>query len=98
MSPEPIAISPGSFAPLTNGHIDIVRRGLGMFDRIVVAVAYNQDKPSGLLTPAERVKMREAAMVRAAKQYYTQDQQATQEWFIASGLPAESWYQITGSK
>jgi len=63
VSAERIAIYPGSFDPLTNGHIDIVRRGLGMFDRIVVAVAYNQDKPSGLFTPAERVKMLEAAMI-----------------------------------
>lgn len=42
--------------------------------------------------------MRESAMVRAAKQYYKQDSAATQEWFVASGLPVESWYQITGNK
>ena len=42
--------------------------------------------------------MREAAMVRAAKQYYRQDRQATEEWFVASGLPAESWRQIVSSK
>ena len=42
--------------------------------------------------------MRESAMVRAAKQYYKQDRQATEEWFVASGLPAESWWQIVGSK
>ena len=42
--------------------------------------------------------MRESAMVRAAKQYYKQDSAAAQEWFVASGLPVESWYQITGNK
>jgi len=42
--------------------------------------------------------MREAAMVRAAKQYYRQNRLATQEWFVASGLPAESWRQIVSSK
>lgn len=42
--------------------------------------------------------MREAAMVRAAKQYYKQDRQATEEWFVASGLPSESWRQIVSSK
>ena len=42
--------------------------------------------------------MRESAMVRAAKQYYKQDRQATEEWFVASGLPPESWWQIVGSK
>ena len=61
MSTPHVAIYPGSFDPLTNGHMDIVRRGLGIFDRIIVAVAYNQDKPSGLFTPAERVEMIEAA-------------------------------------
>lgn len=60
----------------------------------------HQDGEAAVAWAAEIITpgMREAAMVRAAKQYYTQDQQATQEWFIASGLPAESWYQITGSK
>ena len=38
--------------------------------------------------------MREAAMVRAVKEYYKQDRQATEEWFVASGLPSESWRQI----
>jgi pantetheine-phosphate adenylyltransferase len=38
------AIYPGSFDPLTNGHIDIVERGLKMFDRVVVAVANNPQK------------------------------------------------------
>lgn len=61
MSTAHVAVYPGSFDPLTNGHMDIVRRGLGMFDRIIVAVAYNQDKPSGLFTPTERVEMIEAA-------------------------------------
>ena len=41
--------------------------------------------------------MRESAMVRAAKQYYKQDSSATQEWFVASGLPVEAWYQISGT-
>ncbi|HYC56759.1 MAG TPA: pantetheine-phosphate adenylyltransferase [Candidatus Binatia bacterium] len=49
------AVYPGSFDPMTNGHLDIVRRGLTVFDEVRVAVAYNQEKPSGLFTPAERV-------------------------------------------
>lgn len=52
-----MAVYPGSFDPMTNGHLDILRRGLSVFDRVTVAVAYNQDKPSGLFTPAERVEM-----------------------------------------
>ncbi len=38
------AIYPGSFDPLTNGHVDIVQRGLRMFDRVIVAVANNPQK------------------------------------------------------
>lgn len=40
----PIAIFPGSFDPITNGHLDLIERGLKMFDKIVVAVLVNQAK------------------------------------------------------
>lgn len=49
-----IAIFPGSFDPFTIGHASIVRRGLEMFDRIVIGVGYNTNKRS-FLTPEERV-------------------------------------------
>ena len=49
-----IAIYPGSFDPLTNGHVDIIHRGARLFDRIVVAVLLNVDK-SPLFTVSERV-------------------------------------------
>jgi pantetheine-phosphate adenylyltransferase len=49
------AVYPGSFDPITNGHLDILRRALTVFDEVRVAVAYNQEKPSGLFTPKERV-------------------------------------------
>ena len=52
---EVIAIYPGSFDPLTNGHVDIIQRGSRFFDRIVVAVLINQEK-SPLFTVAERVE------------------------------------------
>lgn len=52
-----LAIYPGSFDPITNGHFDIIRRGVCCFDHVRVAVAYNQQKPSGLFTPDERVEM-----------------------------------------
>ncbi|MEE8311918.1 MAG: pantetheine-phosphate adenylyltransferase, partial [Candidatus Binatia bacterium] len=51
------AIYPGSFDPVTNGHLDIIGRALTVVDHVVVAVAYNEEKPSGLFTPAERVEM-----------------------------------------
>ncbi len=48
-----IAIYPGSFDPLTNGHVAIILRGLNLFDRLVVAVANNPQKVP-LFTVAER--------------------------------------------
>jgi pantetheine-phosphate adenylyltransferase len=51
-----IAIYPGSFDPLTNGHVDIIRRGSTLFDRIVVAILVNPDK-APLFTSAERVEL-----------------------------------------
>jgi len=51
---DTIAIYPGSFDPLTNGHVDIIRRGSRVFDRIVVGILQNLDK-SPLFTVAERV-------------------------------------------
>lgn len=40
----PIAVYPGSFDPITNGHLDIVERAVRLFDRVVVAVARRQEK------------------------------------------------------
>jgi len=49
-----IAVFPGSFDPLTNGHVDIILRSARLFERIVVAVLVNQDKRP-LFTADERV-------------------------------------------
>ena len=54
MNPETLAIYPGSFDPLTNGHVDIIQRGARLFDRIVVAILLNVEK-SPLFTVEERV-------------------------------------------
>lgn len=51
-----IAIYPGSFDPFTNGHMDIVRRGLEIFDTVIVAVAKNSEKDS-LFSVSERIEM-----------------------------------------
>ena len=51
------AVYAGSFDPITKGHLDIVRRALGVFDEVVVAVAHNPAKESGLFTAVERVGM-----------------------------------------
>jgi pantetheine-phosphate adenylyltransferase len=51
-----IAIYPGSFDPLTNGHIDIIERALEIFDKVIIAVLHNPSKKA-LFTMDERVKM-----------------------------------------
>lgn len=51
-----IAVCPGSFDPITNGHLDIIQRGLKSFDTIIVGVARNATKNS-LFTVEERVEM-----------------------------------------
>jgi len=56
MTQEISAIYPGSFDPVTNGHLDIVERGRSIFDRVVVAVSVNQDK-NPLFTIEERIEM-----------------------------------------
>ena len=50
------AIYPGSFDPLTNGHLDVIERATKLFDRVVVAVAVNESKRP-LFTLKERVEL-----------------------------------------
>ena len=49
-------IYPGSFDPLTNGHLDVVQRAAKLFDRVIVAVAQNDSK-NPLFTRAERLEL-----------------------------------------
>ena len=51
-----LAVYPGSFDPLTNGHVDIISRGARLFDRIIVAILVNREK-TPLFTAAERVEI-----------------------------------------
>jgi pantetheine-phosphate adenylyltransferase len=51
-----IAIYPGSFDPVTNGHLDILERGLTLFDKIIVAILINPGK-AALFSVEERVEM-----------------------------------------
>jgi pantetheine-phosphate adenylyltransferase len=51
-----IAIYPGTFDPLTNGHLDVIKRALSLFDRLIVAVACNERK-APLFGAEERVAM-----------------------------------------
>jgi pantetheine-phosphate adenylyltransferase len=56
MKGKKIAVYPGTFDPITNGHCDVVRRGLKLFDEIIVAIAKNGGK-SPLFTVEERLEM-----------------------------------------
>ena len=51
-----IAIYPGSFDPITNGHLDILKSGAEIFDKVIIAVSYNSSK-KGFLTVEERVEL-----------------------------------------
>jgi pantetheine-phosphate adenylyltransferase len=51
-----LAVYPGSFDPLTNGHVDIISRGARLFDRIIVAILVNAEK-APLFTMSERVEI-----------------------------------------
>ena len=50
------AVCPGSFDPITNGHLDVIERASGLFDEVVIAVLVNNSK-TGLFTIDERVQM-----------------------------------------
>ena len=58
-----LAVYPGSFDPLTNGHVDIIQRGARLFDRIVVAMLVNAEK-APLFTMAERVEIAREVFTR----------------------------------
>jgi|SRR6185503_840801 len=57
MTNSNVAIYPGSFDPITNGHVDLVKRTLRVFDKVVVAIATNPDKDHSLFTVQERLQM-----------------------------------------
>jgi pantetheine-phosphate adenylyltransferase len=62
-----IALYPGTFDPITMGHIDIIRRGAALVDRLVIGVAINRDK-GPMFTLEERVAMVEAECAGLSKE------------------------------
>lgn len=58
-----VAIYPGSFDPVTNGHLDIIKRGLRLFDKVIVAILINSAKQSqALFSVEERIEMLKNSM------------------------------------
>ena len=51
------AVYPGSFDPITNGHVDIINRGLCIFNKIIVLVGYNPNKLTTLFSVEERISI-----------------------------------------
>ncbi len=60
-----IAVCPGSFDPVTHGHLDVVRRAATLYDEVIVAVGINASK-SALLQADERVRLFEQAVAEMA--------------------------------
>ena len=58
------AIYPGTFDPLTNGHLDLVARGAKIFDHLVVAILNNSEKAAPLFSVSERIEMLTEAVQR----------------------------------
>lgn len=94
------AIYPGSFDPPHNGHLDVLRRAARLFDEVIVAVAFNEQKHT-LFSPAERVALltecaREFRNVRVASFHgllveFAHDQQAVA---VIRGLRAVSDFEF----
>jgi pantetheine-phosphate adenylyltransferase len=57
MAQNNVAVYPGSFDPITNGHVDLVNRTLRVFDKIIIAIATNPGKDSSLFSLDERLEM-----------------------------------------
>lgn len=57
------AICPGSFDPVTIGHIDIIRRAAKLFDKVIVCVMINRSKSNGYFTVEERVELLKRSLI-----------------------------------
>ncbi|MGH2610689.1 MAG: pantetheine-phosphate adenylyltransferase [Tepidiformaceae bacterium] len=57
-----IAVYPGGFDPITNGHLDLVKRMTHLFDRVILAVVRGRDEKQGMFTWAERIELATTAV------------------------------------
>lgn len=60
-----LAIYPGSFDPITLGHVDVALRAARLFDRLIVAVYAGSEKPGGMFHPDERIELARVALEEA---------------------------------
>ena len=61
-----IAIYPGSFDPITLGHLDIIRRAAACFDRVCVCVSPNAEKRNQMFTPEQKLQLVRTAVAQVA--------------------------------
>jgi pantetheine-phosphate adenylyltransferase len=52
-----VALYPGSFDPVHNGHLAMIRQASALFDQVIVGVGHNPQKPSGMFSPQERIEL-----------------------------------------
>jgi len=57
MADSKVVVYPGSFDPITNGHVNLVERSLCIFNEVIIAIARNQEKGGALFSLDERVEM-----------------------------------------
>ena len=62
----PVAVYPGTFDPITNGHTDLVRRACGIFSRVVVGVAAVSENKKPYFSVAERVELAKQSLAEIA--------------------------------
>jgi len=55
-----VAVYPGSFDPITNGHLDVIQRAAALFDQVIIGCAHNPEK-SPMFTPEQRLELVRAA-------------------------------------
>ena len=93
-----LAVYPGSFDPLTNGHVDIIERGTHLFEKIIVAILVNAEK-SPLFTTQERVEI--VRGLRALSDFETEFQMALMNRRLSPSvetvfmMPAEQYTYIS---
>ena len=58
-----ISIYPGTFDPITNGHLDIIKRAIHLFDKVVVSVAINSNKDNTLFSDKDRLCVNRISIV-----------------------------------
>lgn len=81
-----VALFPGSFDPITTGHVEIIERGLALFDKIVVAVGINSNK-NYMFTAEERLQMLRDTFANEVRIEITSYQELTVEFARKNNIP-----------